>query len=95
VAADIVGRAAVHLADTVALVRATDDQTPLVLAGRVTEAGSPVGAALRRLVGQRFAGPVCSAQDGLGGAAWLALAALDPGAATPGTRARLVQPARG
>ena len=93
-AVDIVDRAALLLADTVARVRRAGEQTPLVLAGRVVAADFPVGVALRRLVEQRFAGSVCSAQDGVGGAAWLALTAIDPGAATPATRARLVQPAR-
>lgn len=91
-AADIVERAALLLADTVARVRSAGEQTPLVLAGRVVAASTPVGTSVRRLAEQRFAGSVCSAQDGLGGAAWLALAAIEPDAATPAARARLVEP---
>ena len=91
VAEDIVESAARLLAEALGRVRAADEQTPVVLAGRVVEASSPVGAELRRLVGERFGGTVLSARDGLGGAAWLALASIDAGAATPAVRARLVQ----
>ena len=50
---------------------------------------SPVGAELRTLLAARFAGPVLPARTGVGGAAWLALAELDPALATPETHARL------
>ena len=95
VAEDIVQHAARLLAGALGRVRAPDEQTPLVLAGRVVEEGSPVGSELRRLVRERFRGTVVSAQDGLGGATWLALASIDAAAATGAVRARLVQPDRG
>jgi glucosamine kinase len=48
-----------------------------------------VGAELRTLLAARFAGDVLPARTGVGGAAWLALAALDPALATRETHARL------
>jgi hypothetical protein len=48
-----------------------------------------VGSTLRRLLSARFAGPVRTARGGVGGAAWLALAAFDPALATRDAHARL------
>jgi len=90
VAAEIVDRAAQLLCGTVGRVRDQAEASPLVLAGGVASPGSAVGARLRDLVSARFAGPVLAARDGVGGAAWLALAAAEPAAATAAVRERLV-----
>jgi glucosamine kinase len=89
VAADIVDRAAGLLCDTVEQVRDPAETSPLVLAGSVASADSAVGARLRDLVSARFAGPVPAARDGVAGAAWLALTAAEPAAATAAVRERL------
>lgn len=89
VAQGIVEEAASLLAETLGRARQPAERTPIVLAGSLTRADSPVGAKLRALVAERFSGPVLSAHDGVGGAAWLALAAADPAAATDEARARL------
>ena len=47
------------------------------------------GCVLSGLLSARFAGDVLPARTGVGGAAWLALAALDPALATRETHARL------
>ena len=88
-AQDIVGRAAAALVATLALIRDETERTPIVLAGSLAGDQSPVGTALRALLSARFAGDVLPARSGVGGAAWLALAALDPALATPETHARL------
>jgi N-acetylglucosamine kinase-like BadF-type ATPase len=90
VAADIVDRAARLLCDTIEQLRDPSESSPLVLAGSVASADSPVGGRLRDLVSARFAGPVLTARDGLGGAAWLALASVEPTTATAAVRERLV-----
>lgn len=91
-AESIVEEAARLLAETVGRVRRPDEQTPIVLAGSLAHEDSPVGAKLRTLVAERFSGALLSARDGVGGAAWLALAAADPSAATEEARARLTEP---
>jgi hypothetical protein len=48
-----------------------------------------VGSTLRRLLPARFASSVRPARSGVGGAAWLALAVLDPALATRDAHARL------
>jgi glucosamine kinase len=88
-ARSIVDRAAAALLATLGRIRDPAETTPIVLAGRLTGDGSPVGSTLRRLLPARFAGPVLPARGGAGGAAWLALAALDPALATRGAHARL------
>ena len=88
-ATSIVERAATSLLATLRLIRAEDEGTPVVLAGSLAGDASPVGVVLRRLLQGRFAGPVLSARTGAGGAAWLALAALDPDLASPEVHARL------
>jgi hypothetical protein len=50
---------------------------------------SPVGTTLRSLLPGHFAGPVHPARTEVGGAAWLALAALDPTLASRDAYARL------
>ena len=72
-----------------ALIRDPAESTPIVLAGSLAGDASPVGAELRTLLAARFAGAVLPARNGVGGAAWLALAALDPALATRETHARL------
>jgi N-acetylglucosamine kinase-like BadF-type ATPase len=87
-ARSIVERAAAALLATVGQVRAEGEGTPIVLAGSLTR-DTPVGATLRTLLSARFSGPIRPARTGVGGAAWLALAALDPALATPATHSRL------
>jgi N-acetylglucosamine kinase-like BadF-type ATPase len=87
-ARSIVERAAAALLATVGRVREEAEGTPIVLAGSLTR-DTPVGATLRTLLSARFSGPVRPARTGVGGAAWLALAALDPALATPATHSRL------
>ena len=88
-ARSIVERAAAALLATLGRIRDRDERTPIVLAGSLLGESSPVGTTVRGLLASRFAGPVLPARTGVGGAAWLALAALDPALATPGTHARL------
>jgi N-acetylglucosamine kinase-like BadF-type ATPase len=88
-ALSIVERAAAALQATLGLIRDPAETTPIVLAGSLAGDASPVGAELRTLLAARFAGPVLPARTGVGGAAWLALAELDPALATPETHARL------
>lgn len=88
-ARSIVDRAAAALLTTLGRIRGQDETTPIVLAGGLTSDTTPVGATLRALLPARFAGPVRPARTGAGGAAWLALAALDPALATRDAHARL------
>jgi glucosamine kinase len=88
-AQSIVERAAAALQATLGLIRDPAESTPIVLAGSLAGDASPVGAELRALLSARFAGAVLPARTGVGGAAWLALAALDPALATRETHARL------
>jgi glucosamine kinase len=88
-AQSIVQRAAAALLATLGLIRDPAESTPIVLAGSLAGDASPVGAELRSLLSARFAGAVLPARTGVGGAAWLALAALDPALATRATHARL------
>jgi N-acetylglucosamine kinase-like BadF-type ATPase len=85
----IVERAAAALLATLALIRDPAESTPIVLAGSLAGDASPVGAELRGLLAARFTGAVLPARNGVGGAAWLALAALDPALATSETHTRL------
>ncbi len=88
-AQSIVERAAAALMATLALIRDPAESTPIVLAGSLAGDASPVGAELRTLLAARFTGAVLPARNGVGGAAWLALAALDPALATSETHTRL------
>jgi len=88
-ARSIVERAAAALLATLGLIRDPAESTPIVLAGSLAGDASPVGAELRTLLAARFAGAVLPASTGVGGAAWLALAALDPALANRETHARL------
>ena len=88
-AQSIVERAAAALMATLELIRDPAESTPIVLAGSLAGDASPVGAELRTLLAARFAGAVLPARNGVGGAAWLALAALDPALATRETHTRL------
>ncbi len=85
----IVERAAAALLATLELIRDPAESTPIVLAGSLAGDASPVGAELRTLLAARFTGAVLPARTGVGGAAWLALAALDPALATSETHTRL------
>jgi len=71
------------------LIRDPAESTPIVLAGSLAGDASPVGAELRTLLAARFTGAVLPARNGVGGAAWLALAATDPALATSETHTRL------
>ncbi|GAA1609482.1 MULTISPECIES: N-acetylglucosamine kinase [Kribbella] len=82
----LVKRAAELLTETAARLKPAADVGPMVLAGSVAGESSPVG----QLIREHFAGDVRTARDGVGGATWLALSALDPALATPQTHARLV-----
>ncbi|MGH3715308.1 MAG: BadF/BadG/BcrA/BcrD ATPase family protein, partial [Micromonosporaceae bacterium] len=86
----ITARAVQLLADTVAGVRTPEEDTPIVLAGGVL-AESPVGPALRTLLGTRYAGPITTARDGSAGSAWLALTRLDRHDATDASHRRLME----
>ncbi len=88
-ARSIVERAGAALLTTLGRIRGQDETTPIVLAGGLTSDTTPVGTTLRALLPDRFAGPVRPAHTGAGGAAWLALAALDPALATRDAHARL------
>lgn len=88
-AQSIVERAAAALVATLGLIRDPAESTPIVLAGSLAGDRSPVGIVLRSLLTARFAGAVVPARSGVGGAAWLALAALDPALGTPDAHARL------
>jgi len=88
-ARSIVERAAAALLATLSRIRDQGETTPIVLAGSLTTDTSPVGTTLRTLLSARFAGPVRPARTGVGGAAWLALAALDPALATRDAHDRL------
>jgi glucosamine kinase len=88
-ALSIVERAAAALLATLALIRDPAESTPIVLAGSLAGDASPVGVELRTLLAARFTGAVLPARNGVGGAAWLALAALDPALATSETHTRL------
>ncbi|MFK4088626.1 N-acetylglucosamine kinase [Kribbella sp. NPDC020789] len=86
----LVKRAADLLIETVGRIRTTKDTTPLVLAGSVAGEQSPVGQLLREAFHQQFAGEILTARDGVSGATWLALGALDPNLATQHHHTRLV-----
>jgi N-acetylglucosamine kinase-like BadF-type ATPase len=88
-ASSIAERAARLLSGTVRRVRPPGTSGPLVLAGSVAGEASPVGRLLRQIFSRTDA-EVLSARDGLGGATWLALRALDPALATPEAHSRLV-----
>jgi glucosamine kinase len=95
-AASICARAAGLLVDSMARVRDRTERTPVVLNGSVVRSpDSPVGAQVRRLLSERFGGPVFAPQDGAVGAAWLALRALigDAAAEASHERIRLTRPA--
>jgi N-acetylglucosamine kinase-like BadF-type ATPase len=81
----LVKRAAELLTETAARLKVTSDSGPMVLAGSVAGESSPVG----QLIREHFAGDVRTAKDGVGGATWLALAALD--LATTENHTRLVE----
>jgi N-acetylglucosamine kinase-like BadF-type ATPase len=86
-ARSLVKRAAELLTETAARLKTTSDKGPMVLAGSVAGESSPVG----QLIRQHFAGDVLTARDGVGGATWLALGALDPALATTANHQRLVE----
>jgi glucosamine kinase len=88
-ARSIVERAAAALLATLGRIRGPGETTPIVLAGSLMSDTSPVGTILRALLPAQFAGPVRPARSEVGGAAWLALAALDPILASRDAHARL------
>jgi glucosamine kinase len=95
-AASICTRAAELLVDSLAKVRDRAERTPIVLNGSVVRSpDGAVGSQVRRLVSERFGGPVFAPPDGAAGAAWLALRALigDTAAQAAHERIRLTRPA--
>jgi glucosamine kinase len=80
VALGLVVRAADHLCELIARVHLEEGQPagggPVVLAGSVVGAGTPVDAAVRRRLAELGIGPVLAAGDGAAGAAWLAIRAV-------------------
>jgi N-acetylglucosamine kinase-like BadF-type ATPase len=85
----IAERAADLLIGTVRRVRPQGTTGPLVLAGSVAGESSPVGRLLRERLSGEIA-EILTARDGVAGAAWLALARLDPDLATDRAHAALV-----
>jgi glucosamine kinase len=85
----IAERAADLLIGTIRRVRPPDATGPLVLAGSVAGEASPVGRLLRERLSGEIA-EILTARDGVAGAAWLALALLDPGLATDRAHAALL-----
>lgn len=88
-AISIAERAADLLIGTLRRVRPPGAAGPLVLAGSVAGEASPVG----RLLRERLSGDIAeilTARDGVAGAAWLALALLDPVLATDQAHAALL-----
>ncbi|MQA88184.1 MAG: ATPase [Streptosporangiales bacterium] len=83
-----VRRAASHLVDIVGAIHERADARPIVLAGSLLTTRTPVADAVRRRLRRRYSGPVETAGDAAGGAAWLA--ALDIGCTSKGLHARLV-----
>ncbi|MFF4417291.1 N-acetylglucosamine kinase [Streptosporangium sp. NPDC001559] len=81
-ATSLVTRAATHLADTVAKVRAPGDTGPIVLAGSVLTGSGPLGHAVGDRLARRWNAPVTTAGDAACAAAWLAARDLvsDPAA---------------
>ena len=73
----IVARAATLLADTAQAVREDGDTTPIVLAGSLTGADNPLGAALRAELADRNSGELGTAGPGAAGAVRLAALDLD------------------
>jgi N-acetylglucosamine kinase-like BadF-type ATPase len=95
-AASICTRAAELLVHSLAKVRDRAERTPIVLNGSVVRSpDGPVGGQVRRLLSERFGGPVFAPPDGAAGAAWLALRALigDVAAQAAHERIRLTRPA--
>lgn len=86
----LVKRAAELLIETVSRLTTTSDKGPMVLAGSVAGESSPVGRLIRENIHRQFSGEVLTARDGVGGATWLALGALDPALATQENHTRLV-----
>ncbi|MEV4614087.1 BadF/BadG/BcrA/BcrD ATPase family protein [Kitasatospora sp. NPDC049258] len=75
----LVEQAADHLLDTLAAVREPGSGLPVVLAGGVLGADSPLAAAVRRRVVDRWPDAVpVHAGDGAGAAAWLAARTIAP-----------------
>lgn len=78
----LVERAADHLLAALATVRPPDSHLPVVLAGGVLTAPSPLAAAVRRRIAARWPGTEPTrAGDPAGAAAWLAARELGPAAA--------------
>jgi glucosamine kinase len=93
-AASICSRAAELLVDSLAHVRDRAERSPIVLNGSVVRSpDGPVGRQVRRLLSERFGGPVFAPPDGAAGAAWLALRGVigDTAAQTAHERIRLTR----
>ena len=87
---DLVQEAADRLCRTVALVRGPDETTPVVIAGGLLTAATPLAAAVReRLASGWPAAPVRPAGDAAAAAAWLAARTL-PGVDAPALHSRFL-----
>jgi N-acetylglucosamine kinase-like BadF-type ATPase len=76
-AVGILGRAATHLVDTVGVVRPPSTKSPIVLAGGLLTAGTPLAAMVSAALAARWpAAPRTVAKDGAAAAAWLAARTL-------------------
>jgi glucosamine kinase len=72
-AVDLIAAAAAHLAESVTRIRPTGSTEPVVLGGGLLTGDTPLAAAVRAELEQRWPdAPLCAAGDGAAGAAWLA-----------------------
>jgi N-acetylglucosamine kinase-like BadF-type ATPase len=86
VAAGIVERAAAALVASVAAVRGEAERTPIVLAGSVLTAATPVADRTRTALEERWPGCVRVAGDPARAAAWLAAVRFGPTGVAPSSR---------
>jgi N-acetylglucosamine kinase-like BadF-type ATPase len=95
VADRIVAGAAEHLTATLALSRPGPSPEPVVLAGGLLTADTPLSAALRARIARQWPGvPVRTARDGAAAAAWLAALDLAGPAGSPPDAGDTLDPAR-
>jgi glucosamine kinase len=77
VARDILARASDHLVATVGVIRSTGEDSPIVLAGGLLTADTPLASAVSAELTARWPAAACSvAGDGAAAAAWLAARTL-------------------
>ncbi|MEU4642759.1 BadF/BadG/BcrA/BcrD ATPase family protein [Micromonospora sp. NPDC023814] len=94
VARGLIDEAATHLAESTARIRPAGDASPIVLGGGLLTGDTPLAAAARAEVAQRWPDAVLrSAGDGAAAAAWLAARDLPEVTDPVALHARLVPPA--